>query len=90
MKYIFILLIMVLITFVGIDLYYSRGYVEQEIRNDDSRIICKSGECLATFVWYDSRIVADWWDDIATVTDSIIKLRQENGERLIKRLDLMK
>lgn len=63
------------------------GYVEQKIMDDWSRILCKSGTCYATYVWRSGSIIKSDYDDINTLTDSLILERKNAGERLLKMLN---
>lgn len=64
--------------------------VEQHVDNEHVDALCPSGTWLTTLVWYDQQIVKGWYDDMPNVTDSLVKKRQADGQRLIKRLDLIK
>lgn len=68
----------------------SCSYVEQEIRTDDHRNICPSGTCFVTYAWYKSEIARAWYDDINTVTDSLVQLRKRQADSLVKALKKMK
>lgn len=64
----------------------SKGYVEQEVAEDRWRVLCPSGTCLVTYVWYNDDIVKSWHDDIDTVTDSLVYVRKLQAEQLLKSL----
>lgn len=64
---------------------------EQDTIDDESRTLCPSGSCVVTYLWDNGKFTSDepfiievWYDDSQTITDSIVKVRIENCERLIK------
>lgn len=60
-------------------------YVEQEVRNDCGAV-CKSGHCFVTYVWYKMKIVKSWYDDVDSLSDSLINERKLRGEAIIDML----
>lgn len=63
--------------------------VEQEVRKNCSPLV-ESGTALVTYVWHDTEIVKSWYDDIETITDSIVELRQRQGDSILATLKKMK
>lgn len=43
--------------------------------------------CMATYVWYDRKIVQSWYNPIETLTDSLKQARKRQGEKIIELLD---
>ena len=75
------LLILLLIFLTGC----LRTKVEQEHMRDP--ILCEeSGHCYVTYVWFRGEIIASWYDDIQTITDSIVLLRRKQGEKILNSL----
>lgn len=72
---------------------YDRSKDKSEIRqyyDSDLRLITKSGEGLCTYAWDNGGIVWSSYDDISTITDSLIKVRKEQAESVIKAIRIKK
>lgn len=67
---------------------YMAPEVEQKIVK--SQILCASGTCLGTYAWYKNEIAASWYDDVKTLTDSVVMLRQRQADSVISTLKLSK
>lgn len=64
---------------------YTNNGVEQKV-DLHSLGLTKSGKALKTLVWYDQEIVKSWYDDLDIVTDSLVKLRQRQGDSILAAL----
>lgn len=64
----------------------SNTKVEQEVRNDDSRVICPSGNCFCTYIWWDGEIVWDRVDDMNSLSDSLVLCRKIQANNVLKSL----
>lgn len=71
--------------------YRLRDRVEQEVIHDTPLcVLCGSMRCVATFVWYDDAIIAAWYDNVYTLTDSIVKQRYRQGQEILNSLKNVK
>lgn len=60
------------------------GKVDQDVS------VFLDGDVVRTHVWYKKEIVMGWYDPIETITDSIINLRQRQGDSLLQTLKKMR
>ena len=79
------LILLILSIFLNSCETFERTYVEQEVDNK-CRGITDSGTALVTYVWYKGEIAKAWYDDIEDVNDSLILVRKDQADKLIKTL----
>lgn len=80
--------VLIPISIVTIPLWFCLWYFNtwhQEV-DSDCRGLTESGTALVTSVWYRGEIIESWYDDIETITDSIVLKRQAQSEKLYKTL----
>jgi hypothetical protein len=69
---------------------YFGNRVEQKVTDDTSCLLCGSLHCLVTYVWYNGEIVESYYDNVYSLNDSIVLVRQKQGKAIIKSLELTK
>jgi len=89
-----LLLILLIPLFMSCDNKYDRvdSYINQKVKGN-CWDLCNGGcdECFQTTVWYKGDIYKVWYDDLNTITDSIVCLRKkEANDYLLKLIKLDK
>ena len=88
----FLLMLTLSLLLFGCDRYFNSTFVDQSITDDQNTHVLfkETGTGMMTSVFFKGKIVKVYYDDSYFLNDSIIILRQQQGEVYIKMLKKMK
>lgn len=51
--------------------------------------ICGSPHCVGTYIWFEGNIVYSRYDNLETITDSILLVRRKEAQRILDAINKM-
>lgn len=61
--------------------------IPSSIRSESS--ICGSPHCVGTYIWFQGNIVYSRYDNLETITDSILLVRRKEAQRILDAINKM-